>query len=204
MCSSLGRKRVTSGPDGPPTLPNKVLFVFGADDGKIFQGSGVGDAFGPRCFKGDVMGCGIMFPRDYVPDGGGEGFARSAPLLVRSSGRSHLSAWSSGESEDWDGSRGRLGGRKNVPYLPEEEEEEEEVAEVEQGREKGKVTVRKLPKVTSPAAFQPVKLVSVRWRNVQADHFQTGLVVVRVGTAGSSQTGPFWAERPVIQLRPDS
>lgn len=43
------------------------------DDGKIFHGSGVGDAFGPRCFKGDIMGCGIMFPRDYILDGEGEG-----------------------------------------------------------------------------------------------------------------------------------
>lgn len=42
------------------------------DDGKIFHGSGVGDAFGPRCFKGDIMGCGIMFPRDYILDGEGE------------------------------------------------------------------------------------------------------------------------------------
>ena len=42
------------------------------DDGKIFHGSGVGDAFGPRCFKGDIMGCGIMFPRDYILEGEGE------------------------------------------------------------------------------------------------------------------------------------
>lgn len=42
------------------------------DDGKIFHGSGVGDQFGPRCFEGDIMGCGIMFPRDYVLDCEGE------------------------------------------------------------------------------------------------------------------------------------
>lgn len=36
------------------------------DDGKIFIGSGVGDPFGPRCHKGDIMGCGIIFPNDYV------------------------------------------------------------------------------------------------------------------------------------------
>uniref|UniRef100_G3P965 SPRY domain containing 3 n=1 Tax=Gasterosteus aculeatus TaxID=69293 RepID=G3P965_GASAC len=47
--------------------------AYHADDGKIFHGSGVGDAFGPRCFKGDIMGCGIMFPRDYIMDGEGEG-----------------------------------------------------------------------------------------------------------------------------------
>lgn len=40
--------------------------AYHADDGKLFQGSGVGDAFGPRCFKGDTMGCGIMFPRDFI------------------------------------------------------------------------------------------------------------------------------------------
>lgn len=58
------------------------------------------------------------------------------------------SAPSSGESVDWDRNQGRLasmyGGRKNVPYLPDEEEEEDDVAEVEQGQERGKVTVRKL------------------------------------------------------------
>lgn len=43
-----------------------------ADDGKLFHGSGVGDPFGPRCFAGDVMGCGIMFPRDFNLDGAGE------------------------------------------------------------------------------------------------------------------------------------
>ena len=42
------------------------------DDGKLFHGSGVGDAFGPRCLRGDIMGCGIMFPRDYILDGEGE------------------------------------------------------------------------------------------------------------------------------------
>lgn len=43
--------------------------AYHADDGKLFQGSGVGDAFGPRCFEGDIMGCGIMFPHDYSLDG---------------------------------------------------------------------------------------------------------------------------------------
>lgn len=50
-----------------------------SDDGKLFQGSGVGDAFGPRCFEGDVMGCGIMFPRDYILDSGGECTIRLLP-----------------------------------------------------------------------------------------------------------------------------
>lgn len=42
--------------------------AYHADDGKLFSGSGVGDAFGPRCFEGDIMGCGIMFPRDFTCD----------------------------------------------------------------------------------------------------------------------------------------
>ena len=29
------------------------------------MGSGVGAPFGPRCHKGDVMGCGVLFPRNY-------------------------------------------------------------------------------------------------------------------------------------------
>uniref|UniRef100_A0A674BAU1 SPRY domain containing 3 n=1 Tax=Salmo trutta TaxID=8032 RepID=A0A674BAU1_SALTR len=49
---------------------SKGSIAYHADDGKLFQGSGVGDAFGPRCFEGDVMGCGIMFPRDYILDSG--------------------------------------------------------------------------------------------------------------------------------------
>ncbi|XP_045174288.1 SPRY domain-containing protein 3-like [Mercenaria mercenaria] len=44
---------------------NKGSIAYHADDGKIFVGSGIGDPFGPRCHKGDVMGCGIMFPPDY-------------------------------------------------------------------------------------------------------------------------------------------
>ena len=50
----------------------RLLPLLPPDDGKLFHGSGVGDAFGPRCLKGDIMGCGIMFPRDYILDGEGE------------------------------------------------------------------------------------------------------------------------------------
>uniref|UniRef100_A0A3Q2PBD6 SPRY domain containing 3 n=1 Tax=Fundulus heteroclitus TaxID=8078 RepID=A0A3Q2PBD6_FUNHE len=94
--------------------------AYHADDGKLFHGSGVGDAFGPRCFKGDIMGCGIMFPRDYSLDGEG-------PADV----------------EAWDRPEDRLGpdAVQNVLYLngeEEEEEEEEEIAQEQQGR---KVTV---------------------------------------------------------------
>ncbi|KAJ0036375.1 hypothetical protein NQD34_005052 [Periophthalmus magnuspinnatus] len=71
--------------------------AYHADDGKLFHGSGVGDAFGPRCFKGDIMGCGIMFPRDYIL---------------------HEHA----EADDLEPAP-----VQNILYLNEEEEEEEEV-----------------------------------------------------------------------------
>ncbi|XP_068999683.1 SPRY domain-containing protein 3 isoform X2 [Embiotoca jacksoni] len=94
--------------------------AYHADDGKIFHGSGVGDAFGPRCFKGDIMGCGIMFPRDYILDG---------EAVV----------------DDWDQLEVRPGRVQNVLYLNDEEEEEEEEEEdgeeVEQEQEGRKVTV---------------------------------------------------------------
>jgi len=48
---------------------NKGSIAYHADDGKLFTGSGAGTAFGPRCKKGDVMGCGILFPPDFSPDG---------------------------------------------------------------------------------------------------------------------------------------
>ncbi len=64
---------------------NKGSIAYHADDGKVFVGSGVGAPFGPRCVilslqvschclnldhtsrchKGDVMGCGVLFPRNY-------------------------------------------------------------------------------------------------------------------------------------------
>uniref|UniRef100_A0A131YTU0 SPRY domain-containing protein 3 n=1 Tax=Rhipicephalus appendiculatus TaxID=34631 RepID=A0A131YTU0_RHIAP len=45
---------------------NEGSIAYHADDGKIFVGSGVGSRFGPKCQKGDIMGCGILFPREYV------------------------------------------------------------------------------------------------------------------------------------------
>jgi len=48
---------------------NKGSIAYHADDGKLFTGCGSGAAFGPRCKKGDVMGCGILFPPDFSPDG---------------------------------------------------------------------------------------------------------------------------------------
>ncbi|XP_034058492.1 SPRY domain-containing protein 3-like isoform X2 [Gymnodraco acuticeps] len=90
--------------------------AYHADDGKVFHGSGVGDAFGPRCLKGDIMGCGIMFPRDYILD-------------------------EEGDVDDWDRLEVRQGreGVQNVLYLDDEEEEEEDGEEGEQ--EARKVTV---------------------------------------------------------------
>nr|CAD7400437.1 unnamed protein product [Timema cristinae] len=65
---------------------NKGSIGYHADDGKIFVGSGVGDPFGPRCHKGDRMGCGIIFPRDYIceydSDGGSVEFSPSSPNEV--------------------------------------------------------------------------------------------------------------------------
>ncbi|NXP64389.1 SPRY3 protein, partial [Chloropsis cyanopogon] len=81
--------------------------AYHADDGKLFHGSGVGDPFGPRCYKGDVMGCGIMFPRDYGRD-------------------------SEGDSDDASESPEVKVKVRNVMYLEEEEEDEEEEEEEEE------------------------------------------------------------------------
>ncbi|KAL4655573.1 SPRY domain-containing protein 3 [Arapaima gigas] len=92
--------------------------AYHADDGKIFHGSGVGDPFGPRCFEGDVMGCGIMFPRDYILD-------------------------SEDDSDDGENVEVRPKQRRvqNVLYLNDEDEEEEDGEEMEQEHEGRKVVV---------------------------------------------------------------
>lgn len=41
---------------------DKGSIAYHADDGKVFIGCGVGEKFGPKCHKGDTMGCGISFP----------------------------------------------------------------------------------------------------------------------------------------------
>uniref|UniRef100_A0A8V0ZYQ9 SPRY domain containing 3 n=1 Tax=Gallus gallus TaxID=9031 RepID=A0A8V0ZYQ9_CHICK len=80
--------------------------AYHADDGKIFHGSGVGDPFGPRCYKGDTMGCGIMFPRDYSLDSEGD------------------------SDEPCDTALPARRAVRNVTYVsPEDEEEEEEEEE---------------------------------------------------------------------------
>ncbi|XP_028849982.1 SPRY domain-containing protein 3 [Denticeps clupeoides] len=91
--------------------------AYHADDGKIFHGSGVGDPFGPRCFEGDIMGCGIMFPRDYIPDG-------------------------EDDTDDADALevRPKHGRVQNVLYLN-DEDEEEDAEDAEQEHEGRKVVV---------------------------------------------------------------
>ncbi|OCT93001.1 SPRY domain-containing protein 3 [Xenopus laevis] len=100
--------------------------AYHADDGKIFHGSGVGDPFGPRCYKGDIMGCGIMFPRDYILDSDVE----------------------SDDSCDMKELRHQPRGVRNVMYLRREqqqedweEEEEEEEEDMEREHEGRKVMV---------------------------------------------------------------
>ncbi|NXA57697.1 SPRY3 protein, partial [Nothocercus julius] len=98
--------------------------AYHADDGKIFHGSGVGDPFGPRCYKGDIMGCGIMFPRDYILDSEGDSDDPCDTADVKPKPR----------------------GIRNVLYLHQEEEEEEEEEEedgedMEQEHEGKKVVV---------------------------------------------------------------
>jgi len=45
---------------------SKGSIGYHADDGKVYTGSEVGDPLGPLCSKGDIMGCGVLFPTDYV------------------------------------------------------------------------------------------------------------------------------------------
>uniref|UniRef100_A0A2K6GYM5 SPRY domain containing 3 n=1 Tax=Propithecus coquereli TaxID=379532 RepID=A0A2K6GYM5_PROCO len=88
--------------------------AYHADDGKIFHGSGVGDPFGPRCYKGDIMGCGIMFPRDYILDSEGDSDDSCDTVILSPTARAV----------------------RNVMYLHQEgEEEEEEEEEEEDGEE---------------------------------------------------------------------
>ncbi|XP_025023998.1 SPRY domain-containing protein 3 isoform X2 [Python bivittatus] len=97
--------------------------AYHADDGKIFHGSGVGDPFGPRCYKGDIMGCGIMFPRDYILDSEGDSDDSCDTVAIRAKPR----------------------GVRNVLYLhqeaDEDEDEEDDGEDMEQEHEGKKVVV---------------------------------------------------------------
>jgi len=85
---------------------NKGSIAYHADDGKVFMGSGVGDPFGPRCNKGDVMGCGVLFPRDFESrsdsEDEGEIGGQQGPVVVRLvENEAEEYETDSGEEEEW-------------------------------------------------------------------------------------------------------
>ncbi|XP_042898988.1 SPRY domain-containing protein 3 [Parasteatoda tepidariorum] len=81
---------------------NKGSIAYHADDGKIFVGSGVGDPFGPRCYKGDIMGCGIMFPRDFVCYFDCDESSENGPSSLNADFDDELSgSLSESEDEEW-------------------------------------------------------------------------------------------------------
>ena len=66
------------------------------------MGSGVGDPFGPRCNKGDVMGCGVLFPKDFESRSDSEEEGELMARIVED----HLQEaeeyeTDSGDEEDW-------------------------------------------------------------------------------------------------------
>ncbi|CAL8401505.1 unnamed protein product [Arctogadus glacialis] len=112
--------------------------AYHADDGKMFHGSGVGDPFGPRCNQGDLMGCGIMFPRDYNEETGDD-------------------------SEDWEpDTQPKDSQVQNDLYANNEEDDEEEGDEEGEGGQKvtvfftrnGKLVGRR-EVVLPPGGFYP-------------------------------------------------
>jgi len=80
---------------------NKGSIAYHADDGKVFMGSGVGDPFGPRCNKGDVMGCGVLFPRDFESRSDSEEEGELVVRLVENQGDAEEYETDSGEEEEW-------------------------------------------------------------------------------------------------------
>jgi len=80
---------------------NKGSIAYHADDGKVFMGSGVGDPFGPRCNKGDVMGCGVLFPRDFESRSDSEEEGELVVRLVENQGDTEEYETDSGEEEEW-------------------------------------------------------------------------------------------------------
>lgn len=76
---------------------NKGSIAYHADDGKVFMGSGVGDPFGPKCNKGDVMGCGVLFPRDFEFRSDSEEEGEATPDVIYNLGEET----DSGEEEDY-------------------------------------------------------------------------------------------------------
>lgn len=80
---------------------NKGSIAYHADDGKIFVGSGVGDPFGPRCYKGDIMGCGIIFPRDYVCTYDSDSSRELSPTPNGDLEDDYEGSFSESEDEEW-------------------------------------------------------------------------------------------------------
>ncbi|TRY96103.1 hypothetical protein DNTS_015574 [Danionella cerebrum] len=120
--------------------------AYHADDGKLFHGSGIGDQFGPRCFEGDIMGCGIMFPRDYTLD-------------------------HEDELDDWEAAdaRQKQGQVENVLYLNDEDEEGEDPEQEHEGRKvmvfftrNGKIIGRREVVVPEGGFFPTIGMLSSR------------------------------------------
>ena len=65
------------------------------------MGSGVGDPFGPSCNKGDVMGCGVLFPRDFESKSDSEEEGELVVRLVENQGDTEEYETDSGEEEEW-------------------------------------------------------------------------------------------------------
>uniref|UniRef100_H2ZLJ3 B30.2/SPRY domain-containing protein n=1 Tax=Ciona savignyi TaxID=51511 RepID=H2ZLJ3_CIOSA len=63
---------------------NMGSIAYHADDGKIFLGKGQGTLFGPRSYRGDVIGCGVEFPWDYTTPSDGEDELESVPAFLTS------------------------------------------------------------------------------------------------------------------------
>ena len=97
---------------------NKGSIAYHADDGKVFMGSGVGDPFGPRCNKGDIMGCGVLFPKDFESRSDSEEEGELMARIVED----HLQEaeeyeTDSGEEDDWWRPEVRIGDKVQVRHL---------------------------------------------------------------------------------------
>ena len=96
---------------------NKGSIAYHADDGKVFMGSGVGDPFGPRCNKGDIMGCGVLFPKDFESRSDSEEEGELMARIVED----HLQEaeeyeTDSGDEEDWWRPEVKIGDKVQVYF----------------------------------------------------------------------------------------
>lgn len=81
------------------------------------MGSGVGDPFGPRCNKGDIMGCGVLFPRDFESKSDSEEEGQTelmARLVEEHVAEAEEYETDSGEEEDWWRPEVKLGDKVQV------------------------------------------------------------------------------------------